>query len=266
MSSGSVVGGVNVRYLGINVPDRETSFFDFFPEKIDTLQDAIAALHTNAAENYGHVAKSMVQAILKSQSRDADELPRLIAKFMDEYLAHNKIEKSDAYNYRHLKPIALAFAAGRLAKHWDVLPENLFGNFRTPMSKLLKYIMRDKSKKASVEGMGFFLQYVHKNAKKLHPVQPGRPILMSDKKFWGCLGLVGRSRDGSPFLAIPHSCMGKGSLKGWEPHMKIIKRLGYLVHDQGTFQTKVRLRVKKKGAGLSSDRVYKVLLPAWPLK
>jgi len=264
--SQSVAGGLNVRYIGIQVPDRETKFLEFFPDGVATIQEVIEELHENATENYGHIARDMVKAILRSQTRDPDELPSLIAKYMGEYLAYNKIEKSDAYRYRHLKPVALAYAAGRIAKDWNVLPEEHFGGFLKPMSRLLKYIAGNNSKKASEEGLGFFLRYVRKNADKFHEVERRQPIVMSDKKFYGCLGLIGHSKDGRPFLAIPPSRMGKGSLKGYEPHLKLLKRQGHLVFDQGTLQTKVRLRTASESADLSSDRVYKIMIPAWPLK
>ncbi len=190
----------------------------------------------------------------------------MIASYMGEYLARNKVEKSDAYRYRHLKPVALAYAAGRIAKKWNVLPKEHFGEFLKPMSRLLKYIAASNPKKASEEGLGFFLRYARKNAHRLRTVERKKPTVMSDEKMRVCLGLISRTKDGRPFLAIPAARLGKGSLRGYESHLKTIKRQGHLVHDQGTLQTKVRLRVASKGAELSSDRVYKIMLPAWPLK
>ncbi len=64
--SQAVAGGLNVRYIGIQVPDRERGFLESFPDGVTTIQEVIEELHENATENYGHIARDMVKAILRS--------------------------------------------------------------------------------------------------------------------------------------------------------------------------------------------------------
>lgn len=259
----NVADGVLVRILTILVPDRITGVFDHFPKGFSTLDELRIAMHDISNSHYGHIAPGMAKAILNASNKDLEGLRSSLEKLMQTFMKAAGVAKGDDIDVRRIKPIALAFAAGVLAKRWGVVDGTIWGSFKQPLLRAWR-MAQSPSVPNKVQVGNRLFDYLRKYAEAVVTVPTGNRRKMSDRAFQSTRAFVGKRRDGQWYAAFPPKRM-KTRFPGFETDLRILRTAGKLISDAGSLQTKMRVRRSITGRE-PLDRVYSVLLDSWPLE
>ena len=106
----------------------EHGIFDRLPKGMASALEAGNALDKLRKRHHGWLGLEFVSSLVKARADDEKGLVADITRYMEEF--HTKIS-TDAQHPpidRIWRPLALAYAAGRLAKKWKVIPSG-WGNF-----------------------------------------------------------------------------------------------------------------------------------------
>ena len=115
--------------------------FDSIPPGFATAAGAGNALDLARQLHHGWLGLKFVEKLVGARAKDEAGLIRRIGRYMDEVYARIQRGASAPPMDRIWRPLALAYAAGRLAKNWGLLP-NSWGNFLVATTRIYDLAVR----------------------------------------------------------------------------------------------------------------------------
>jgi hypothetical protein len=127
--SPEVKGALQSRMLTVRADGgRPYGVFDSIPDGCGSARDAIERLRAAANEHYGVAGRAFLERLVREAAENEEILRRNIARRLDHYV--RAVTASGVGSARLQKSLALAAAAGRLAKTFGVLPKQWRASLR----------------------------------------------------------------------------------------------------------------------------------------
>jgi uncharacterized protein (DUF927 family) len=122
--SQEIANAAQSRLLSFDVGN---SIFDTLPHGYATKDKALAAMRYAATQNYGVASRKFMRELVRqvSDEKRAPELMSRIQKDIAKFRKNAIKRNSGEYSNRHLEACAVAYAAGKLAIGWKILPIEL---------------------------------------------------------------------------------------------------------------------------------------------
>jgi len=118
-------GAAMDRLLTLDIGVRENRNFDFKPDRFANTGAFAAELEDAISKHFGTAMPAFLQALVNARADDEQALRDRIDRHVADFLDRCQIDGSDGSAKRVAESFGLAFAAGKLARRYKVLPKTL---------------------------------------------------------------------------------------------------------------------------------------------
>ena len=180
--------------------DREFGVLDFLPDGYTASADVIDAIKAGATKDYGAPIRTFLQKLVDANAANKAVVIKYLQARFDYFLEQVNVDKADQLLYRRVKPFALVYAAGMLARHYGAMPSDskIGGLFKA--CKTAWTIHLGQKTQVKVGPIVRLRAYVKKNATDFIYVKTLRE--RSDEKFSACPGFKRVARDDKRELVL----------------------------------------------------------------
>ncbi|TPK86992.1 DUF927 domain-containing protein [Mesorhizobium sp. B2-4-13] len=254
-ASKEIVDAVSSRMVTINV-DKTKGVLATVPDGFEDASEAVATLRGICAKNYGHPGRAFVVRLIEAASEDENAIQEQISKWMALFL--DKLSKhlgKDASSVRVKKVFAMMFAAGMLARKWDLLP-NEWGSLTKSLLDVFDQVEGRSAKTAATGSSALerVAKYVQKQGDAIVRVKTlSGPVSL--KKFSGSPGYLIRAT-GRKALLIPSERF-RAEFEDHKAIMQQLRRLGLAKTERGK---NPKLTIKTPSKICAKGRVYWIYL------
>ncbi|WP_373413560.1 DUF927 domain-containing protein [Ensifer aridi] len=250
----------DVRLIAVGCPTRESGYFDTMPDKYPSIEAAMNALRQSCTENYGHIARRLIRAVLKWSETDHQGLIDAIQSYMHAFLQRAGIDSdtSSSIALRRAKVFALADATARIAFKTGVLDKALWGATGKSLRKAWRKYGRQGASTASGDHFATFL--ADTKSRLVDVTKGGKPKIPNDQ-FAKVDGFIYRLKAGDFYLLMSPAKM-KARLALSAARLKALKERKLLKGNDG-LRMKVRVRFDDDGK-LQREPFYAFRIEAVP--
>lgn len=239
------VDAVRVRLITIPV-SAGAGVWDVVPDGCRDTGRAAAALSAAIVSNHGWAIDVFLERLL-SEMRDEESLRQLITSHAAEFMRRAGLDDTGGIDLRRAQAFAVAYAAGRLAHEWGVLPIWPLG------PHLVECLHRSLLSPAgtNVTAHQQAQMYVARQRSNLHDIDQDELPLLSDSELDRHVGFL-KTIKGRRYLLLRTNAWYRIYGQGGFRALKELEEGGLLLaKDNLQVQTRVRLNRQK-------DRVYAV--------
>ena len=202
--------------------------------------------------NHGHVARRFIRYIAGQLAADNDRFKQRLKTYMNRFLDHVRVDRSDETAMRRAKPFALAYACSVFARRAKIIKREEWSNVGKPIAAAYRQFIDQPDPGDPLNAIQEFLE------------RPGVRVLdgdqkreLSDKAFDKIDAFVITVMDKQCLAIPPHSM--KRNFPANQP--TLLSRKKMLVKNDGN-QFKKRIRTRE--GRTVNDRLYVVDTTQWP--
>lgn len=257
-----VISAHAVRLVTVVIPaDRRYGVFDRLPSGYGDSRSAADALTVAYLKKYGSLGRAFIERLVRERANDKKALVARIQKLVFDFEKAAGIKVNKGFEGRRVRPFALAYAAGRLAKEWELIPSH-WGSLRLAILKVYGMTQAPTqsqsgtlSTKTAEDRIRAYLDQYRSNVIRVGK----RRLKLSSQEFDACPGFIHRNRNGQLELLVPPRQM-QVSFPDYQSMVRSLRKSGLAATEGGT---QPKLTVKRHiRRNAPPDRVYAFQLPS----
>lgn len=244
--------------------------FDRLPLGFADSGKLISHLNNQSKEVFGHPIRAFLRKLVLEYGRwDGAWVRAMIRCCVEEFIDATGVDRNNGPKLRVARSFGLIYAAGYLARLWNVLPANwrigwaAMRCYRTHLSQgpVLRGEITSRASRVALQGgqnaaLHRIVDYARRYRERLIPLQAGK-VDMDDASFALAYGFL-KTNDQGLELQIPRPRMHR-EFRDYLGLMRDLRDQGHATTERGVhpkLTTRVPIRRQK-----ALDRVYSVRLP-----